>query len=240
MAAQRIQDGTMFGIRLHHAPRRHQGPAAIQMQLLDQAIVLLLQAAIPGCVDDRLVEGQVGGVVAVQVAGRDSRLHRSDDGLQPSNQFGRGDRRDDPTGHREQGGTHVVDLRGRAVVDVADEDAPVGDPEDQPVPLDGAKRLAHWAAADAETGREFRLIETRALWDRAIDDQPRDLLGNQRRQRAATAKIQQAGRWRTHGWVTRLPMVERRLTRTMIAKVTSSSAIPSTAMAPRSPLSFRS
>lgn len=178
MAAQCITDGTMLGIRFHHPARGDQGAAAKQVQLLDQAVVFLLQPPIAGGFDNRGVERKVRGVVDIVIPGCVCRLHGVDKGLQMGHQRRRRDWGDDPAGHGEQRGAQVVDLGRGAVVDFAHEDTTVGNADDQAVALDGPQRLPHRATADAETGGKLGLVQPGALRDVASDDQPRDLLGD--------------------------------------------------------------
>ena len=210
------------------------------MQLLDQAVILFLQPPVAGGLDDRGVEGEVGCVVDVEIAGHVGGLHGVDEGFQLGDQRRRRDRGDDPACHGEQRRAQVVDLGRGPVVDLAHENATVGDADNQAVALDAPERLPHRAAADTETGCQLGLVQAGAFRDVAGNDEPRDLLRDQRGQRAAAPQFQQVG-WRcAHGCITRDPIVDKRLTRTMIANVTSRSAMPRTDMAPRSPLSFRS
>ncbi len=240
VAAEGVEDGAVLGVGLDHAAGGDEGAAAVEVQLLDEAGVLLFQAAVAGGVDDGGVEGEVGGVVGVEVAGGDGGLHGGDHGFEGGDEFGGGDGGDDPAGHGEEGGAEVVDLGCGLVVDVADEDAAVGDADDEAVALDGAEGFADGAAADAEAGGELGFIEAGALGDGAVDDEAGDLVRDEGGEGAAAAEVEQAGGCLAHGWATRVPMVERRLTRTMMAKVTRRRAMPRTAMAPRSPLSLRS
>ena len=92
-------------------------------------------------------------------------------------------------GEAEHDRTHVVDLAGFREADLPDEHPLVGENRDEPGPLEGTRRLAHRAAADAEAGRQDLLVETLARLDLAVDDHPLELLRHDRGQRLRPAEL---------------------------------------------------
>lgn len=145
-----------------------------QVQLFDEASILLRKHGVAGRIHDELVKGQVEWIISLKVALAGSFLHLDDETVQTLELTCRNPLGEKLSGKAEQRRTDLVNLPHLLDGQAANERASVSNRDDESGTFQSTDRLPDWTSARPQLQRQLVLVDPLARGEPPVEDQTFD------------------------------------------------------------------